>query len=47
MKKRLRAVLSLSIFGAWNVLAQNILETHESFKFGPGQGKGYHVALKP
>ena len=30
-----------------NMLAQNVLETGQSFSFGPGKGKNYRVAIKP
>ena len=30
-----------------NILAQNVLETGQSFSFGPRKGKSYRVAIRP
>ena len=48
MKIRLISILAVFVLCGWCASAQTvILETHESFTFGPGKGKGFHVPIKP
>ena len=48
MKNKLTFVLALLNLCGWGVSAQPVvLETHESFTFGPGKGKSFHIPLKP
>ena len=48
MENKLVFVLALLALCGWGASAQPVvLETHESFKFGPGKGKSFHIPLKP
>ena len=48
MENKLVFVLALLALCGWGASTQPVvLETHESFKFGPGKGKSFHIPLKP